>query len=1045
MNTFLKVLAGIFVTIIIAIIGLNLYLTDDRLRDIIVPKLNEQMGREIQVEKVGFTLFRTFPHFGLSVLNLRIPDTDVREVQTEGRARRTEGTNQPALASLDELLLSVSFWSLISGNVNVNSLEVDQLYFKYVIYEDGTTNVDSLMESMAGDPQATATEEQAMQIDLNSVSIKQANIEYNDLSSGLSVQLSQLNAFLSLSYGDLLQTNVDSSVDSFRIISDGTTIIDGLPLRLVQQSTLDMDKEVLSIQNGTFNIRGLDLDISGLISEWSSEALLLDLTLKSSSDDLESLLAMIPENMKEDLAGVETRGNVLVESTIKGRAGEGVIPDFNALISVNDGYLKYPGVDSPVESIQIRMEANNSLITIDEFSAKADVNSVFLNGTINNPLEDNADFNLDADIDLDLATVRRFYPLENYDLSGTLKMTANALGVVANPEEAQFNADVNLTDGYFKMVDLDEPVRDISISMNATQDLLTIQSFGAKAAGNTVQVSGTVRNPIDEARSSFDLKGNMNADLSTISSFYPINADTLDMRGKLVFNGSAAGQTAEPDKATVNGTLKLTDGYLRYYEFPKPLENIQIDSRIAGERFIINSSGMRTGGNNFSASGDINKFMSENPVLDVLVKGTFILDELSEYVDLSAIVKSISGTAVTDTRVSGPAMNPENLQFNGSVLVSDVFIDADSLDKPIRDMNGELLFSNNDLNLRSLIMKMGESDYNLSGELRNYMRLVEENPSGLAELTATFKSNRLNVDEVYQWEPTPEDQKEPFPIELPNLISNLDVDIKELVFFGVTVSGVKGVVRSNDTFIAISDAVAQFFGGKANGDMRWDVPQPDRTKMTFNGVLENMRVEELFKQFNPAGLASVPDHLSGGFSTNIEYITELDVFLDPIIETTLTNGNFGMTGARLKDHPAQLKAAELLRTAGLSDLSLDNLLSKVDIVDNLMTLNDLNITSKDIGVVLNGSQHLLTNVINYQVSIVLPGNMANNLQPVLTTDGIEALKREDGKVVIPFKITGTTENPSAGFDTQKIESIVSEYLKNKGSDAVRDRIRDLFN
>lgn len=1044
MKIFWRIAAGVLGSIVIIVIALNLYFTDARLKALVVPQINEALGREISVDHIGITFFRTFPSFGLSVKGLVIPDTDFIPDVSSGERERPANV-QADLASLNEMVLSVDIFPLFSGNLYVTKLIVDGFSFNYIIFEDGSTNLDSLLEFISEDSQEATTDESSTTVNLQSVTVSDSRISFDNRSTNTHFSINGLSAFFTLKYADKLESTVNANAESIRFRSDSTTWINGLPISLVKTSTVDTENEEFSIQEGFLRIRGLELNMSGLISEWSQENILVDLLLESSSDDLSSLLALVPDSFADQIEGVTTRGAATVKASINGRVGGETLPDFNALISVEDGFLKYPGVESAIENIQIRMEAGNELITISQFDANAEANTLSVSGSIINPLEDDARFDLNTLLRLDLATIERFYPLDGMQLSGLLNLDGNAQGIIAQAEDAQFNMNLRLTNGFFKLPDLEEPVTDVQVQLNATQAIIQIASLNANAAGNTLTLSGSIRNPLDENRASFDVRSTLDLDLATVQRFYPIDPDTLDMRGKVRFNGIANGRVAQPENATINGTLTVENGFIRHHLLPQPIDELKLDSRIAGERFTINQGSLKTGGNSFSANGDINRFMSDNPLINMTIRGVFELAEIDQFFDLRPMVNEISGKAETNLRVSGPVSNPESLVFNGTVVVKDFYVDSDSLVKPIQQLNGELRFSNENLTLTNLTFIMGESDYSMSGTLLHYMRLFDDNNSALAELNGSFSSNRLNIDEIYQWEPTPEDQQEPFPIELPRVKSNLSVDIREMIFFGVPITNLQGNVRTTDVLVAIDNASANFFGGAANGQFRWDVPQPDRTKITFRGELDNMRVEDVLKRFNPAGMADAHQYFSGGFSTAIEYITELDIFLDPILETTRTNGNFGMTRARMQNHPAQIKAAELLRSTELKNLSLDNLLSKITITDNIMTLRDFNLTSRDIGVVLNGTQDIILGNINYSVNIVLPGNLANNLIPVLTSDGIEALKREDGKVEIPFRITGTTENPTAGLDTEKIQARITEYLRLRGTDAIRNRLRGLFN
>ena len=1045
MKLFLKILAGVIAFFVVLIIGLNLYLTNERLQEIVMPRLNEMAGREITVESIDYTLFRTFPRFGLVINGLDVPDTDIDE-RSERRATVDGEPVYPSLASLEQLIVNVDLIPLFSGRVNVNRLEINRLDFNYVIYEDERTNLDSLLAFMSEqeDPEE-ADPETATELNLSSVKLIDSRISYQDRSTGNSFFFTGMNASTSLSYTDVIVSDLDLKIDALRAIIDGELLIDGLPLSLVQRSVFDMDTELLTIEEGRLNIRGLDLNLEGSVSEWSEPAFMMDLKFQSSSDDFAALLEMLPESYREDLAGVETRGSLVFEGEVVGRLGEDVIPDFDLIIGVNDGFLRYPDVQSAIEDIQLSMTVNNSRAEIERFSAIADGNTFSASGNILNLLEDDATFTMNANLDLDLATVKNFYPLEpGTELRGKMVMTAEANGRLAETENARFDADISLTEGYLKYPDVDEPVEDIAMVINATQDLVRITSFEAKAAANEITLNGTVSHPLDETRTRFDLRSRIKMDLATIPKFYPIDEDTLSMRGNLDFDGRAQGLVADVENATITGRLVLSNGAITYHEFPAPLQEVSMDARITDNAINLSSARIRTGNNNFSSTGEITNYLSDSPSVNLTLIGNLDFKEIFTWFPNEAVT-SISGTANSNVRIRGPVTEFEQLRFNGNFVVSDFNVAADSLPQPIENLNANLVFNNNDVELRSFTMQMGSSDFDFSGNLRNYMRLVDENSTELAELTARFKSQKLMVDELWEYEPADLDApKEEFPIELPKLRAVLDAEIDSLVIIGIPIINIKGNIQTTDKKVSVTNAEAGLFSGRASGSLTWDVPQPDRTKISFSGNLRDVRAEDFFRETNFAGFQGSDEYLSGIFNSELTYETEMDIFLDPIIETTVSEGNFGLRRARFRGHPTQNRAADLLRVEQLRDLSLDTFMALFKIRDGVMTINELNLTSRGIGVEMQGTQNLITEALNYRATVVIPGNLASNLEPVITRAGVDALKRSDGNVPVPVAIRGTTEDPRVTLDQSAIEKAVERYLREQGEGAIRDRLRNLF-
>ncbi|MFW6347778.1 MAG: AsmA family protein, partial [Cyclonatronaceae bacterium] len=520
MKLFLKIAGGLLALLIVMIIALSFYLTDERLKSMIMPELNELTGREIQVERISYSLFRSFPSFSLIIEDFSVPDTDA-------------DADDDVLASVDELLLAVELFPLLSGGINITQLDVDRPVFNYVMYEDGRTNLDSLLAFMneQQEPAPAQQEQTQMQVDLQAVSVRNGDIGYYDRSSATVMNLNGLSADISLSYGQQLSSDIDAAVEGLSISLEGDPLLRNLPVSVSQRSVIDLERERVSIEQGQLSIRGLEMDMSGQVADYSADAPFIDLTINSSSENFGALLDAVPDSYKQELEGVETRGALVLGAKLNGRFGENQMPDFEVVAGVEDGFLKYPDVDSAIEAITLDMRANNDEVVVQSFSARAAGNDVNAEGVLNRPLEENADFDFSMDLELDLSTVQQFYPLEDMELRGQLSMDGSTQGRLDDVENARFSAIAQLEDGFVKYLELDEPIRDMNMAVNANQTRIIIQSFSARAAENRLNLSGTIRQPLQEDRSSFQLVADAYVDLASVPKFYLIDTDTLDMRG----------------------------------------------------------------------------------------------------------------------------------------------------------------------------------------------------------------------------------------------------------------------------------------------------------------------------------------------------------------------------------------------------------------------------------------------------------------------------------------------------------------------------------
>ncbi|MDX1585278.1 MAG: hypothetical protein R3222_00985, partial [Balneolaceae bacterium] len=103
MKTFLRIAGGILAFLLLLILGLNIYFTDARLQRMVMPYVDEAVGREVQVETMSLTFFSTFPQPGLSISNMSVPGD----------------TPEDTLVSLDNLVVGVKLFSLFGDEISI--------------------------------------------------------------------------------------------------------------------------------------------------------------------------------------------------------------------------------------------------------------------------------------------------------------------------------------------------------------------------------------------------------------------------------------------------------------------------------------------------------------------------------------------------------------------------------------------------------------------------------------------------------------------------------------------------------------------------------------------------------------------------------------------------------------------------------------------------------------------------------------------------------------------------------------------------------------
>ncbi|MDZ7806707.1 MAG: AsmA-like C-terminal region-containing protein [Gracilimonas sp.] len=1024
MKLFLKILAGFLVTLIILLVGVNIYFSDERLRNTVVPMLNENLGTEVEVSEMSLSLFRSFPNAGVSMEGVRIPDQDGETV-----------------IKLEELLLSVKIIPLISGDVNITELSLNSPEVYYTIYEDSTSNFDFLL---ADDPEEPATDEDGISLAIPNLSITNGKLHYNDLSSKTEILADGLNAQLSLQYADLIETDLTSELNSLTVNIDGENYLNDLALRLDQISTLDLDNEHLVIQEGSLAIRGLMLDLEGEIDSWSSEAMNINLTTSSSTDDFGELLTLVPPEYEEYITGLETRGELNIEGNISGQYSENQFPDYNFTVTVEDGYIKNNELPRAIEDIQLSFIADNNQIALQTFEAKAAQNTISVSGTLYDPLEDNPGYDLNIDSDIDLSTIESFYAISDFDverMAGTLVVDVNAKGKVEDPENSELDGTIILSDGLIQYAGVSQPIENINVDMNATNKMINIQSASLTAAGNSLSFTGSINDPLDKTVRSIDVTGEANVDLATIKEFYPIDEDTLMMRGDLRSNIVLRGNLEPFDIQNLlqSSTLNLTNGYFAHSSVADPIEDITFEGTVSGNALVISLAKFKTGNNDLSVTGNIQEYLSDNPILNLTMDGNAQLGDVSRYYELKPWINELAGNAVMNLKAQGPAGDPLKIDLNGVLNLSEVRASGDSLALPVTDLGGKLTVSPGSMDLTDFTMKFGSSDIQFVGKMSNYLSFIKEDVSQaeLPNVTGNYNARLLNMDEMIDWDEET-DPNEPIPIELPDINANVGAEISKLIILGIDLTDVTGSGEMTPEKLILRDAKATMFEGNATGNMIWDIPTPTDTRINFSGTLDSLAAKAFFRDTGFLGVNStIHEYIEGMLSAEVNYASDLNPALSPVLSTTDAEGSFGMTKARLANHPIQMKVANFLKVKELETLALDEWRSDFTIKNEVLTFKELNLTSDKIGLEMNGTHHLGNDKIDYEAVIALPGTFKKGLSTVIGEQAVNALTQENGTISVPLLITGNYSNPTVRPNEAVIKKIVEDYLKEKGGNILK--------
>ena len=406
----LKIL-GVLLLLVLGAFVAAPFILEAKIGEIIKNNVNSNVNASLAFSEASLSLVKSFPNAEVSLTDISL----VNESPFEG----------DTLFTAKKIDLKMGIRQLFKNEseaIGIESLFIDGANLNIVVDEKENANYDIGRNSDAeSEPGETSS---GFQFDMKSYEIINSTISYRDLSTGLSLLLSNLQHE---GTGDLSLTTSELDTRTEALVSfemDSTNYLDENRILLEAVVGIDLQESTYTFLKNEAVVNQLPLVFEGFVKV-NDAGQEIDLSFKTPSSEFKNFLAVIPQEYSKNIENVQTTGNFTVEGKFEGMVNDSYIPKFNIAIKSENASFKYPDLPKTVRNVFIDIDVINKtgvsedtfidigalsfMIDEDRFNMVAQIKELLGNTKVNGHLDGK----------MNLAHIEQAYPIPaDLDLKG---------------------------------------------------------------------------------------------------------------------------------------------------------------------------------------------------------------------------------------------------------------------------------------------------------------------------------------------------------------------------------------------------------------------------------------------------------------------------------------------------------------------------------------------------------------------------------------------------------------------------------------------------
>lgn len=406
------------VVIVIAIVSSVLLYKEKIIRQF-VAEANKHLTTPVKIGKIDVSMFEDFPRLSIVLSDVYVEDSHPGEYP---------------LLTAATISFSMDAFDLWKGNYVINGLRVTNSETVLKVDSKGVNNY-----TIATRDQSTGN--QSISFALQNVELINTHVRYIDTKASLNLLFDsrELDASITTE-NDIYRIDANGNVVTKEITVDGETYFAGKSFEIATRLIYNDIGKHLRIDPTTLQLSTAGFEVEGSYS-WKKKNI-IDLKSTGKNTDIQTLLSLLPEKVRETLSKYESKGEVYFRGNLKGEISSERLPFLNVEFGFDDATIFHPDYRTRIEDASMTgsfatadlSDRRQGTLVLKNVSGKFNSESFTGNLVISNFLDPQVIFDFKGK--LDAASVLNFYPIEGIrNVSGSMNADISFEGKIAYLKE----------------------------------------------------------------------------------------------------------------------------------------------------------------------------------------------------------------------------------------------------------------------------------------------------------------------------------------------------------------------------------------------------------------------------------------------------------------------------------------------------------------------------------------------------------------------------------------------------------------------------------